>query len=265
MAHSAEPKTWKRSEKEQGEIRHNGWRMVRAHRQDKSPLSIFPQHTQFEGGFMTDTPAIQVFLADDHPVVREGLQALFAEYPEFKVVGEAGDGLSAVTLFASLQPDVALIDLRMPGQDGIATIKALRAAHPKAGLLALTSLDGDTDVRNVLAAGADGFLSKGSHGSEVLEAVRTVYAGGRWISPKMAALLDVVDEHGLSAREYQVIELMATGLRNQEIADRLFVSLSTVKAHVNAIMEKLDAQDRTEAVVTALRRGIIHLPPQDGR
>jgi two-component system NarL family response regulator len=209
---------------------------------------------------MTNTATIHVFLADDHPIVREGLQALFGEYPEFKVVGEAGDGLTAVTMFASLQPDVALIDLRMPGQDGIATIKAIRAAHPKAGLIALTSLDGDADVRDVLAAGANGFLSKGDPASEVLEAVRTVHAGKRWISPEMAALLTAFDEHGVSAREYQVLELMALGLRNQEIADRLFVSLRTVKAHVNAIMNKLDAQDRTEAVVTALRRGIIHLP-----
>ncbi len=214
---------------------------------------------------MTDVPAIQVLLVDDHPIVRDGLHALFDEYPEFKVVGEAGDGLTAVTLFASLLPDVALIDLRMPGQDGIATIKAIRAAYPKAGLIALTSLDGDADVRAVLAAGANGFLSKGAPGSEVLEAVRAVHAGGRWLSPKMAALLDVVDEHGLSAREYEVVAFMATGLRNQEIADQLFVSLRTVKAHVTAIMEKLDAQDRTEAVVTALRRGIIHLPPQDRR
>jgi two-component system NarL family response regulator len=212
---------------------------------------------------MMSTAIIHVFLVDDHPIVREGLQALFEEYPEFKVVGEAGDGLSAVTLFATLLPDVALIDLRMPGQDGIATIKAIRAAHPGAGLIALTSLDGDADVRAVLAAGANGFLSKGAPGSEVLEAVRAVHAGGRWISPKMAALLAVVDEHGLSEREYQVLELMAMGMRNQEIADRLFISLRTIKAHVTAIMERLDAQDRTEAVVTALRRGIIHLPPQD--
>jgi two-component system, NarL family, response regulator len=212
---------------------------------------------------MTDSAVITVFLVDDHPIVIEGLQALFAQYPEFKIVGEAGDGLTAVALFASLQPDVALIDLRMPGQDGNTTIRAIRAAYPNAGLIALTSFDGDTDARNALAAGANGFLFKGSRGSEVLEAVRTVHGGGRWLSPKMAALLDAVDEHGLSAREHQVIELVALGLRNQEIADRLFVSLRTVKAHVNAIMEKLDAQDRTEAVVTALRRGIIHLPPQD--
>ncbi|MEN9868177.1 MAG: hypothetical protein RL748_3767 [Pseudomonadota bacterium] len=205
---------------------------------------------------------IKVFLVDDHPIVREGLQALFSQYLEFNIVGEAGDGLTAVSLFASLLPDVALIDLRMPGQDGIATIKAIRSAHPKAGLIALTSLDGDADARAALAAGADGFLNKGAPASEVLEAVRSVHAGGRWISAQMAALLDTVGAHGLSAREHQVIELLAQGLRNQEIADRLYVSLATAKAHVNAIMAKLGAQDRTEAVVMALRRGIIHLPPQ---
>lgn len=209
---------------------------------------------------MSSTQIIKVFLVDDHPIVREGLQSLFAQYPEFLIVGQAGDGLSAVELFDSLRPDVALIDLRMPGQDGNATIRAIRAAHPGAGLIALTSFDGDADARNALAAGANGFLFKGSPGTEVLEAVRAVHAGERWISPEMTALLEAVDAHGLSAREHQVIELVAQGMRNQEIADQLFVSLSTVKAHVNAIMEKLDAQDRTEAVVTALKRGIIHLP-----
>ncbi|MEN9866136.1 MAG: Response regulator protein VraR [Pseudomonadota bacterium] len=209
---------------------------------------------------MSDAATINVFLVDDHPIVREGLQALFAQSPEFHIVGQAGDGLSAVQLFDRLKPDVALIDLRMPGQDGNATIRAIRAAHPTAGLIALTSFDGDADARNALAAGANGFLFKGSPGTEVLEAVRTVHAGGSWISPRIAALLEAFDAHGLSAREHQVIELVAQGLRNQEIADRMFVSLRTVKAHVNAIMEKLDAQDRTEAVVTALKRGIIHLP-----
>lgn len=205
------------------------------------------------------TATIKIFLVDDHPMVLEGLHALFLPHPEFKVVGQASDGLAAQTLFASLLPDVALIDLRMPGQDGIATIKAIRAAHPGAGLIALTSQDGDADVRDALAAGANGFLSKGAHGSEMLEAVRTVYAGGRWVSPEMAALIAVVDAHGLSAREHEVLELMGEGLRNQEIADQLNITLSTAKAHVVAILGKLDAQDRTEAVVTALRRGIIHL------
>lgn len=206
---------------------------------------------------------ITVFLVDDHPIVREGLQALFSQHEDFKVVGEAGDGLHAVSMFASLQADVSLIDLRMPMQDGNATIKAIRTAHPNAGLIALTSFTGDADARDAFAAGADGFLFKGSPGSEILQAVRTVHAGGRWISEKMSALLDAVDAHGLSTREQDVMKLLAEGLRNQEIAERLFVSLSTVKAHVNAIMEKLAAQDRTKAVVTAIKRGIIHLPPQE--
>jgi DNA-binding NarL/FixJ family response regulator len=206
---------------------------------------------------------ISVFLVDDHPVVREGLQALFARHAEFKIIGEAADGISAVQQFATLQPQVSLIDLRMPGQDGIETIRAIRNAWPGAGLIAITSFDGDTDARNALAAGANGFLFKGAPGSEVLAAVRTVHGGGSWISPEIAALLAATDEHGLSAREHDVIELVAEGLRNQEIAEKLGLSLSTVKCHVNAIMDKLDAQDRTEAVVTALKRGIIHLPQRE--
>ncbi len=212
---------------------------------------------------MTEQATIHVFVVDDHPVVREGLHALFSRHPEFKIIGEAADGLSAVTLFSSLLPHVALIDLRMPGQSGIEAIREIRALHPDAGLIAITSFDGDTDARNALAAGANGFLFKGAPGAEVLAAVRTVYAGGSWISDEIAALLDATDGSGLSVREQEVLGLVADGLRNQEIAERLGLSLSTIKCHVNAIMDKLDAQDRTEAVVTALKRGIIHLPQRD--
>ena len=208
---------------------------------------------------MTNALPILVFVVDDHPVVREGLQALFGRHPEFKIIGEAADGLTAVTLFSTFQPDVALIDLRLPGQSGIEAIRAIRASHPQAGLIAITSFDGDTDARNALEAGADGFLFKGSPGAEVLAAVRAVSAGGKWISDEIAALLDATGGSGLSAREHEVLRLVAEGMRNQEIAGQLGLSLSTVKCHVNAIMEKLDAQDRTEAVVTALKRGIIHL------
>lgn len=212
-----------------------------------------------------DGQIIRVFVVDDHPVVREGLQALFARYLDCKIIGEAADGLTAVTSFAALRPDVALIDLRLPGQSGIEAIRAIRATHPKAGLIAITSFDGDTDARNALAAGANGFLFKGAPGAEVHDAVRAVHAGGSWISSETAALLSATDGSGLSAREGEVIGLVAEGLRNLEIAERLCLSLSTVKCHVNSIMEKLDARDRTEAVMTALKRGIIHLPERQRR
>jgi two-component system NarL family response regulator len=209
---------------------------------------------------MSSEHSISVFLVDDHPVVREGLQALFSQHPEFKVIGEAADGISAVTKFDELRADVALIDLRLPGQSGIEAIRAIRAKHPKAGLIAITSFDGDADARNALAAGANGFLFKGSPGTEILDAVRAVSAGGEWITDEIAALLNATDGSDLSAREKEVLTKLAEGLRNQEIADQLGLSLSTVKSHVNAILDKLDAVDRTEAVVTALKRGIIHLP-----
>lgn len=209
---------------------------------------------------MSSEHSISVFLVDDHPVVREGLQALFSQHPEFKVIGEAADGISAVTKFDELRADVALIDLRLPGQSGIEAIRAIRAQHPKAGLIAITSFDGDADARNALAAGANGFLFKGSPGTEILDAVRAVSAGGEWITDEIAALLNATDGSDLSAREKEVLTKLAEGLRNQEIADQLGLSLSTVKSHVNAILDKLDAVDRTEAVVTALKRGIIHLP-----
>lgn len=216
--------------------------------------------------FLETKPAdtsILVFIVDDHPVVREGLRALFSRHPEFNIIGEVADGLSAVTQFAVLQPHVALIDLRLPGQSGIEVIRAIRAQHPQAGLIAITSFDGDTDARNALAAGANGFLFKGAPGAEVLAAVRAVHAGQPWITSEIAALLEATDGTCLSTRELEVLNLVADGLRNQEIAETLGLSLSTVKSHVNAIMDKLDAQDRTEAVVTGLKRGIIHLPQRD--
>lgn len=209
---------------------------------------------------MSTEHSITVFLVDDHPVVREGLQALFSQHPEFKVIGEAADGISAVSKFDEIRADVALIDLRLPGQSGIEAIRAIRAQHPKAGLIAITSFDGDADARNALAAGANGFLFKGSPGTEILDAVRAVHAGGNWVTAEITALLDATDGTDLSAREQEVLTKLAEGLRNQEIADQLGLSLSTVKCHVNAILDKLDAVDRTEAVVTALKRGIIHLP-----
>ncbi|MEN9867936.1 MAG: hypothetical protein RL748_3526 [Pseudomonadota bacterium] len=212
----------------------------------------------------TEHATINLMVVDDHPVVREGMQALFARHPEFKIIGEAEDGLSAVTQFDALLPHVALIDIRLPGQSGIEAIRAIRSNHPEAGLIAITSFDGDADARNALTAGANGFLFKGAPGGEVRAAVQAVAAGQNWISEEIAALLNATSGSSLSAREQEVLGLVAEGLRNQEIAERLGLSLSTVKGHVNAIMEKLDAQDRTEAVVTALKRGIIHLP-QRGR
>ncbi len=209
---------------------------------------------------MSSEHSITVFLVDDHPVVREGLQALFSQHPEFKVIGEAADGISAVSRFHELQAQVALIDLRLPGQSGIEAIRAIRAQNPHAGLIAITSFDGDADARNALAAGANGFLFKGAPGAEILDAVRAVHAGGNWVTAEITALLDATDGTDLSAREQEVLSKLAEGLRNQEIADQLGLSLSTVKCHVNAILDKLDAVDRTEAVVTALKRGIIHLP-----
>ncbi|MDO8312090.1 MAG: response regulator transcription factor [Sideroxyarcus sp.] len=207
----------------------------------------------------TPTPAIKVLIVDDHPVVREGMRALFGRHPEFHVIAEAVDGIEAVSLYPSLLPDVSLIDLHLPGLNGIEVIRAIRKHHPDAGLVAITSWAGDANVRSAFAAGADGFLHKGVPGEEVLEAVRTVHAGGRWMSSETMALLDATHGYDLTLREVGVITLVAEGLRNQEIANQLGLSLSTVKVHINAIMEKLNAQDRTEAVVTALKRGIIHL------
>ena len=143
---------------------------------------------------------------------------MFGRHPEFKIIGEAADGLSAVTLFSTFQPDVALIDLRLPGQSGIEAIRAIRASHPQAGLIAITSFDGDTDARNALEAGADGFLFKGSPGAEVLAAVRAVSAGGKWISDEIAALLDATGGSGPRGRRRCVCSRLGRGQRDWDCA-----------------------------------------------
>lgn len=197
---------------------------------------------------------------DDHAVVREGLCALFGRYPDLEVIGEAANSEAALAQFGELQPDITIIDLRLPRIGGIELIRLLRIVDARARLIVLTSLEGDADVRNAIAAGASGFLLKGAEGSEVVEAIRQVHAGHTWISREALALIKTAYGPDLTARELEVLGYVAMGMRNQEIAERLKLSLSTVKVHVLAILAKLDAQDRTEAVVTALKRGLIHLP-----
>lgn len=204
--------------------------------------------------------AIRLMIVDDHAVVREGLCALFGRHSDLEVVGEAADGDEAVALFAKLRPDVSIIDLRLPHKNGVDAIRAIREIDPEANLVALTSFEGDADARNALAAGARGFVLKGAAGEEVIEAIHAVLEGREWVSRDTLALLRASTGSDPTRRELEVLHLVAMGLRNEEIATALDLSLSTVKAHVHAVLEKLDAQDRTEAVVTAIKRGLIHLP-----
>jgi two-component system NarL family response regulator len=203
---------------------------------------------------------ISVLVADDHAVVRMGLRALLESQPDMEVVAEAADGATAVEAFTNLRPDIVLADLRMPGMGGREVIAAIQKVTPEAKVIVLTSFDGDEDIFRAVQAGARGYLLKACAPEELLEAVRTVHAGGRLLAPAVAArLAERVNSPSLTAREVAVLELVAKGLSNKEIGSALFLAEDTVKNHLKHIYAKLDVSDRTEAVLQAVQRGIITL------
>jgi DNA-binding NarL/FixJ family response regulator len=203
---------------------------------------------------------IRVLTADDHQVVREGVRAMIANEPDIDVVAEACDGREAIALYDEHDPDVVLMDLRMPRTDGLDATRAIVAAHPEARIVALTSYEGDADIYRALDAGACGYLLKDMLGTEVIRAIRTVVEGKRVIPPEIAGrLAEYTPRVNLTPRELEVLRLAAKGLRNREIAGAIGRTEATVKEHMTNLMEKLGAADRTEAVTMALQRGIIHL------
>ena len=203
---------------------------------------------------------IRVLTADDHPVVRAGLSALLANEGDIELVAEARDGAEALAMYEAHKPDVVLMDLRMPGMDGVDAIEHIRETHPHARIVALTSYDGDTDIYRALNAGAQGYLLKDMLGTELVGAVRAVAAGKRVIPPEVAArLAEFTPRADLTERETEVLQLAAKGMRNRDIATAIGRTPETVKVHLKHVMEKLQVHDRTEAVIQAVRRGIIHL------
>jgi two-component system, NarL family, response regulator len=209
---------------------------------------------------MTDTNKIRLLVVDDHPVVREGLTATLNYQPDMEVVGKAASGSEAIALFRQEQPDVTLMDLKMPEMDGVSAISAIRAEFPAARIVVLTTYDGDEDIYKGLRAGALGYLLKDTPMEEVLKAIRTVAQGQKYVPAGVAAkLVERVNGKALTERELEVLRLIAQGNTNQGIAAALFIVEGTVKAHVASILHKLDVADRTEAVTEAIRRGILHL------
>jgi DNA-binding NarL/FixJ family response regulator len=203
---------------------------------------------------------IRVMTADDHPVIRAGVTALLANEADMQVVAEARDGLEALELFEQKNPDVVLMDLRMPRMDGVDAIRKIVEAHPDAHIIALTSYEGDTDIFRALNAGAYGYLLKDLLGTELVGAIRTAASGKRVIPPDVAArLAEFTPRADLTEREVEVLRLAAKGLRNRDIAAEIGRTPETVKVHLKHVMEKLRVHDRTEAVIQAVRRGIIHL------
>jgi DNA-binding NarL/FixJ family response regulator len=208
---------------------------------------------------MSEAPAkLRLLVADDHPVVREGLVAILRRQDGMDVVAEAADGTQAIELFRRLRPDVALLDLRMPGLSGAEVIARLRREFPGARLLVLSTFDGDGDVRRALHAGADGYLLKQMPAGELVAAIRAAAAGRRVVAPEAAQrLAEHTGERELTARELAVLEQIVAGRSNKRIARDLGIGEGTVKSHVNSILLKMGVDDRTQAATDALRRGLV--------
>jgi two-component system NarL family response regulator len=203
---------------------------------------------------------INLLVVDDHNIVRSGLAALINSEMDMCVVAEATNGQQAIDLFKQHRPDVALMDLRMPVVSGVEAIIAIRKDFPTARIIVLTTYDGDEDIYRALQAGASGYLLKGMLAEELLEAIRAVHSGQRRIPSAVAERLAVrMGGPGLTARELDVLALIVRGNSNKEIAAALTISEATVKTHINNILSKLGASDRTQAATMAIQRGIIHL------
>ncbi|MBD2157292.1 response regulator transcription factor [Leptolyngbya sp. FACHB-16] len=205
-------------------------------------------------------PVIRVLIVDDHKIVQQGLAAVINKQPDMTVVGEAKDGIEAIALFRQLQPDVTLMDLRMPQMGGAEAISAISAEFSAARIIILTTYDGDEDIYQGLRAGAKGYLLKDCESDDLRTAIRTVHAGQRYIPPHVAAkLVQRLDHPELSQREVEILRLVAQGMNNLEISTALNISESTVKVNLSRILSKLGAKDRIQAAIIALKRGIASL------
>ncbi|HBB31051.1 MAG TPA: DNA-binding response regulator [Cyanobacteria bacterium UBA8803] len=209
---------------------------------------------------MSQPKVIRVLIVDDHAIVRQGLAAMIENEPDMTVVGQAGDGLEAIALYRQLQPDVTLMDLQMPQMSGADATLAICAEFANAHLIILTTYDGDEDIYRALRAGAKGYLLKDAEPDALLRAIQIVYSGQQYIPSEVAAkLVQRMNIPELSDREQEVVRQMALGLNNHDIGVALNITESTVKFHINRILSKLGVSDRTQAVITALKRGLAKL------
>jgi two-component system, NarL family, response regulator len=201
---------------------------------------------------------IRVLIADDHPVVCRGLAAIIQAEPSMCVVGQAANGQQAVQMFRQHEPDVTLMDLRMPVMGGVEAIRAIRNEKASAAFVVLTTYHGDEDIYRALKAGAQSYLLKGMADSELLGAIRNVHAGMRYFpQPVLNSLANRPPESELTQRELQILKLIVKGMSNRQIAESLGITEATVKWHVNILLSRLNVTDRTQAAVTSLRRGIV--------
>lgn len=203
---------------------------------------------------------IRILIAEDHLIARVGLKTIISMQSDMRVVAEASNGLQAVELYRKHKPDITLMDVRMPGMTGVDAAIAIRSESPDARIIALSTYGGDEDIRRALNAGVRSYLTKDVLHDELIRAIRAVYAGGTYLPPTVAAALEAsVLPAGLSAREIEVLELIVKGQGNKQIAYELGIAEHTVKNHVKNILNKLGADDRTQAATAAIQRGIIHL------
>jgi DNA-binding NarL/FixJ family response regulator len=209
---------------------------------------------------MSVVEQISIICVDDHPLVRKGVAAILSTEPEMNLIGEAQNAGEAMVLYRQHRPDVTLMDLRLPDRSGIEATREILTDFPDAKIIALTSYDGDQDIYRALETGVRGYLLKEMVHTEVIRAIRTVYAGKRFIPPEVSQQLsEYFPEVALTPREAEVLLWVARGLGNKEIGEEIGTAAGTVKAHIQNILSKLEAKDRTHAVTIALRRGIIHL------
>jgi len=209
---------------------------------------------------MSEHRQIRVLSVDDHPLLRQGITAIIDSQPDMIMVGQASTGREAIQQFREHRPDVTLMDLRLPDISGIDAMIAIRSEFPESRIVMLTTFEGDVEIQRALAAGARGFLLKNMPPKEMVDAIRQVHAGRKRIPHEVASqLAEHISDEALTEREIDVLQHVAGGNRNRDIAEQLFISEETVKVHVKHIMQKLGASDRTAAVAIGVRRGIIQL------
>jgi DNA-binding NarL/FixJ family response regulator len=209
---------------------------------------------------MSATNGIRILSVDDHPLLREGIAAVINNQQDMCVVADASSAKDAIEQFRKHQPDVTLMDLRLPDKSGIDTMISIRSEFPEARIIMLTTFEGDVEIQRALEAGARAYLLKSMPPKELVEVIRQVHAGKKRVPPQLAAqLAEHMSDEVLTSREIEVLSQIAEGNRNRDIGEKLFITEETVKVHIKNIMGKLGASDRTQAVAIAIRRGIIHL------